>query len=175
MTTEDDIESDLDDGQEVCPICGQVICPGAVQYCDHYLWTRWDGQVIWEIPAASHLTKVASELVDYLFEVDAEGWLHEALDQATDQHSNLVALVRDVSAVSDEDLILPEAAVAGQRRETDGMLSGSGHSVFCLNSAKDWARSRTEQLRNFQHFIEARKPSPSIVQPGARFQRDTED
>lgn len=175
MTIEDDTESDLDEGQEVCPICGQVICPGAVQFCDHYLWTRWDGQVIWEIPAASHLTKVASELMDYLFEVDAEGWLQEALDQATDQHSNLIALVRDVSAVSDEDLILPDSVVTGQRRETDGMLSGSGHSVFYLNSAKEWARSRAEQLRNFQQFIEAKKPSPPIVQPRATAQRNTED
>lgn len=175
MTIDDDTEIDLDESQEVCPICGQVICPGAVQYCDHYLWTRWDGQVIWEIAAASHLTKVASELMDYLFEVDEEGWLQEALDQATGQYGNLVALVRDVGAVSDEDLILPEEVVVGQRRETDGMLSGSGHSVFYLNSAKEWARSRAEQLRNFHHFIEARKPLPPIVQPGATVQRDTED
>lgn len=113
--------------------------------------------------------------MEYLFEVDAEGWLQEALDQATDQHSNLIALVRDVSVVSDEDLILPDSVVTGQRRETDGMLSGSGHSVFHLNSVKEWTRSRAEELRNFQHFIEAKKPSLPMVQPGAAAQRDTED
>lgn len=117
MTSEDDTGQELEDGQEVCPFCNNIVWPGAMQYCDHYLWTRWDGQVIWEIDAASTLIEVASEIFDCLLDAEEEGWLQEALDQADEQFGKLVALARDPTAVSVDDFISPDgfSQASGER------------------------------------------------------------
>ena len=162
MTSEDDTGQELEDGQEVCPFCNNIVWPGAMQYCDHYLWTRWDGQVIWEIDAASTLIEVASEIFDCLLDAEEEGWLQEALDQADEQFGKLVALARDPTAVSVDDFISPGWVLPGEWRETEGMLSGSGNSEFLSVPAEKWARLRTEHLKKFVRLIMSGKASPFV-------------
>lgn len=61
----------LEEGQEVCPVCRKVIWPGADDFCEHYLWTVWDGQIMWEITKATELLEQASAFLD-LFEDAAD-------------------------------------------------------------------------------------------------------
>lgn len=118
-----------------CPICNRLNNPGATDHCEHYQGLRWDGGIIW------------SEN----FEVFDDAW-HELADLW-----DTLILRREGQAVEDElskiaskhgfnerlvfcgrsDYFTSELAAEevidfsiGSSIETDGMLSGSGHTLY---------------------------------------------
>lgn len=152
-------ELDLGEGQEICPICNEVISPGAMQFCQHYLWTRWDGEVIWEIQSASHLVEVASELWDQLCDLENEDDLQGTLDEVERQFKKIIAVARDASSAHPQDFIPTEHLQAGTMRQTEGMVSGGGYSEFTKKSAEEWANIRTDQLKHLGALIRAARCS----------------
>lgn len=150
---------DLEEGQEVCPICNEVIMPGAGQFCQHYLWTRWDGEVIWEIKSASDLVRLSSDLWEQLCELEGDGDLNEVLDEVERQFKQLISLARDASSVHPDDFISTGPLQSGTSRQTEGMVSGAGCSEFVPNSAEQWVDIKVDLLKYFGALIKAAKCS----------------
>lgn len=138
-------EVEEDEGSEICPICSHVNHPGDGECCDHFLGTVWDGEFIWGSDELSEGGEVYSLLAA----------IQSAWDDASpDRHREWETLLSDADIDSDaldrsddwtdilEEMPLIEQ---GPDVETDGMLSGSGYSLY--HPDPKFGRSLAERLR----------------------------
>lgn len=131
---DDEGERELEEGEEYCPICERLNFPGAMDACEHYFGNCWDGEIMWSNDAFDVFSKAWSELVQMIEE--EVGPVHE--DPLLFCKS--VALQQQLSAeFLCEDLLQSRESSAleqlvefsqGDCVETDGMLSGSGYSLY---------------------------------------------
>ena len=155
----DEAGEDLEDGQERCPVCGLVICPGAMEFCPHYLWSIWDGQLIWEIETAAELKTLAGNFVEMIDDAADDGWLDGIVAAFRDCGSDDFAdLAIEAEGLSDEDVLNDRRLMAGEYRETGGMLSGSGCSIFAPLPADSWIKSKKAELRAAIDVIGTQRP-----------------
>lgn len=76
---------EIQDYQEVCPICDRICEPGAMLFCDHYLGVIESGDLIW-IPTEKD--KHFDEIRNFLAELDDLNGFYEEVYNAT--HSLLL-------------------------------------------------------------------------------------
>lgn len=136
---EEEGERELEEGEEYCPICERRNFPGACETCEHYFGNCWDGEIMWARKLFSSFDRAWSEL----------GRMIE--NELPSVHSDPLLFCRSVALQDqlsaeflDEELLQSRASSAleqlvdfspGESRETDGMLSGSGYSLY-LESAQ---------------------------------------
>lgn len=146
MAADDDEE--MEDGEEPCPVCGKVIWPGAMVFCEHYIWTRWDGELIWEIDEARKLIDAASDFVELVEEAFEHEWLAAVVDVLIENGNvQLASLAQRPLSISSEEVLDHDWLMLGERKETGGMLSGDGSSEFVPRPAAEWTKARTASLQ----------------------------
>ena len=151
---EDEVDEELTEGEERCPICGAVGSPGAMETCIHYVGGVWDGEILWsgdfdEFSAGwGEVSALLEALVDAGAEVEgviarvAEAGLDTELVEKADPwewtDSSAVLELIDFSS--------------GEYFVSDGMASGGGAHLYHENPRilREYAeryRRLAEQLR----------------------------
>ena len=127
---------------ERCPICGRLNSPGAVDHCVHYFGSYWDGEIIWseKFEAFDDAWDTLCEVI-YALEESTPGTRKEIrkITKASPQYDKIIKCALDEES-SSSALINLVSFDKGRTIETDGMLSGSGYSMYlkessCLQSA----------------------------------------
>ncbi|MBC2836519.1 hypothetical protein [Paragemmobacter straminiformis] len=157
---EDDPSEELEEGQDICPVCRTLVWPGAMDYCQHYLWTRWDGQIIWPSSEAEGLLRIANDFVASVYDAEEGGWAALAYVALRDGGSPEAAeFVAQGYSLSTEDVADAPDTKIGKWRETDGMLSGSGVACFAPIAAAAWAERRSVALKTALAVIGKQRPN----------------
>ena len=140
-------ESDFEaETTERCPICDSRNNPGAAIYCAHFQGMVWDGEVIWsdEYEAFDSVWSKFCELREQIEEANGEAGLDKLLSQLRkakipNLHKGKIPTPfidcgnwYDYSARSALEQLVDFSC--GEIIETDGMLSGSGYSLYHENS-----------------------------------------
>jgi len=131
------------EARERCPICNRPNSPGACDTCEHYFAAYWDGDIIWEIGEGyQKFSEAWGLLLGVIYET--------VLFQNQDHQKTKSDLWKDCQnkakenkawdeIINNNDPMDMEPAEAflnlipylsGPTIETDGMLSGSGHSIY---------------------------------------------
>ena len=122
---------------ESCPFCCRLNSPGACDACEHFFGSYWDGEIIYSETFEEFATEW-SELGTLVLE------LEESLGKSWKQLLRLAKLGRDASMLAQLEpndvsatsaLMEIVAFTSGPKIETDGMLSGEGHSVYVKDPA----------------------------------------
>lgn len=137
MDTEEELTPNGNDATERCPICERFNNPGAVDSCEHYCGSTWDGEIIW---------------------FDKYDRFSDEFARFVEIRDEIERVFRDVGQVFIERVLLEEAILNrltkvgswwedtpatvlesilefqyGSMVETDGMLSGAGRSLYLVN------------------------------------------
>ena len=120
------------EAQERCPICERPKSPGACDHCEHFFGSYWDGEIIWS-ERFEAFDSIWSKLIDVIHEID------ETAPAFREQIEKMPAMPANISSVL--ELAVKEVSSSGALTEivafdygptieTDGMLSGSGYSLY---------------------------------------------
>jgi len=133
------MDSQCEDGWEHCPICDRLNSPGAVDYCNHYLGSFWEGEIIWSdhFEAFRAVYGACREIIEIMEDMQSEvNWLDVlARDVAYLGIPKDYIMVIDVYSYTDSQALLELISFTlGPEIETDGMLGGVGYSLYHENS-----------------------------------------
>ena len=135
---EEEGERELEEGEEYCPICERRNSPGACETCEHYFGNCWDGLILWsrdvrEFEAVwGELEELIHEEVGPRHEEPIEFCASVAVQQQLPARFLDPQILEMGTAHALE--ILADFSL-GDMFETEGMLSGSGYSLY-LESMK---------------------------------------
>lgn len=142
-------ESELEDGQEICPVCGAVNWPGAEDVCSHYLWNHWDNEIIWAIPSGSDLVQLAMDFVNAIHEAtydDKIAYVLTALSAAG--QTRYEALAKMGAELNLQAVLDHESIQVGKTVVTAAMIGGSGHSEYSSEPAEMWVEAELAKLKS---------------------------
>jgi hypothetical protein len=132
----DESNEDLEEGHEHCPICNRINCPGAMDHCEHYFGSYWDGQVMWS-DRFDVFERAWSELTQLVDEELGEDGLDRCRALATKRRVGKEWFSDDVwdggSSIALMHLLDFDQ---GPDSSTGGMLSGSGYSLYLSSGAE---------------------------------------
>jgi hypothetical protein len=146
----DDSESEV----EECPICARCNLPGEDDTCEHFIGAVWDGELMWgqwERQPGHDFQKALAEVQELWREASPKrrrGWV-ALLDSIALQRRLL-----DDEASATEVLENWGDYDEGPPVETDGMMSGAGHSLYHRDAKI--LQSLTERLRQLGERLRSR-------------------
>jgi hypothetical protein len=132
MTTSDDDVADSDDSIERCPICDRANDPGADDACAHFFGRYWDGDVIWS-EGFDAFADAWRTLVDAVADVGAthDDPLPVCRERARSAGLREALLRQDLLDASAANVLVELVDfLSGKEVATDGMLGGSGYSLY---------------------------------------------
>jgi hypothetical protein len=146
---EDEID-ELEEGYEHCPVCNRVNCPGAMDHCEHYVGSYWDGQVIWS-DRFQAFEQAWGELQDLVDDELGEDGLDRCRALAAKRRVGEEWFSDGVWHVGASGALMQLMDFEeGPYVETEGMLSGSGYSLYL--PIKD---ALEELVKSIEEFIAA--------------------
>ena len=125
------------DATERCPICGRLNSPGAIDHCVHYFGSYWDGEIIWskEFKAFDDAWNTLCEVICALEESTPGARKNfRKITKASPRYAKIIKCALDEES-SSSALINFVSFDEGRTIETDGMLSGSGYSMYLKESS----------------------------------------
>lgn len=145
--TDDEEDAGDDDDVERCPICDRANDPGADDACAHFFGRYWDGDVIWS-EGFEAFADAWSELASAIADVGAT---HDDPLPVCCGRARAAGVADDLLRQDLLDASAANALVelvdfqAGESVATDGMLGGSGHSLYL--TSREPVTALVEQLR----------------------------
>jgi hypothetical protein len=125
------------EADERCPICERPNAPGACDSCEHFFGCCWDGEIIWS-SEFDDFEMIWSDLLSKIEEIgsDSPHKLRNARRRfkGTDAFSAAFQLAHEEASASEALMKLVDFQ-HGRTIETDGMLSGSGFSIYLADLA----------------------------------------
>ena len=120
------------EAQERCPTCERPNSPGACDHCEHFFGSYWDGEILWS-ERFEAFDSIWSELIDVIHEIDETSpAFREQIEKMPAMHADISSVLElAVKEVSSSGALTEMVAFDhGPTIETDGMLSGSGYSLY---------------------------------------------
>jgi len=137
---DESMDTQCEDGWEYCPICDRLNSPGAVDYCNHYLGSLWEGEIIWSTDFEEFDTvyHACSEIIQTMEEMKGEvNWLDILARDVT--HLGIpedYIMVTDIYSYTASRALLELVSFTyGPEIVTDGMLGGVSYSLYHENSS----------------------------------------
>lgn len=125
-----------EEATEQCPVCGRWNSPGAMDSCEHFFASFWDGEIIgnWEF---QDFDEAWSALVSEVWDLrhEDEDAAEVRLRKLAEDHPGPKDWIKetDEETCAAEILSKQFAFQRGPAVTTDGMLSGAGHSLYHEN------------------------------------------
>lgn len=134
-TPNDSCEEELEEGFEYCPLCNRLNQPGAMDHCDHYVGSYWDGEIIWSNHYDQYATEwgVLSSLIEDIQARDEGVEFEQLLLNFSDTTKEMIRLADSQWSSSAGAISELENFSEGPFVETSGMCSGSGWSLYHSN------------------------------------------
>lgn len=134
-------DSDLEDGQEICPICDRLNEPGADDACEHFVGSAWDGMLVWGdgVERFGSLWSTLRSAVEERPELAGSLTAELAAVVGRREGNGRADISQELWDLSPSDALLQLIPVkSGPSVVTDGMLSGLGVSMY-LRQPEDLA------------------------------------
>lgn len=150
--------SDLEDGQELCPICGATNFPGELEYCVHFVGAAWCGQMVWLEASWQGFWGALNEMVSLLEELelsaqDNDELLSQIEDNETANYASVALLGGEYSIY---DVLNWPIFVPGRRVETKGMIGESGNTYYSREPANAFYGRETLYLEEVIRKLRSR-------------------
>lgn len=148
---EEEQDEELEEGREHCPICEKVNWPGACDTCEHFVGDIWDGDLRTDNVYLESLVVALRDFIDAreTIETDTDENF-EAFAHRLTEELNIdprLVLFGDGKNYSLSDSIREIVGFSlGEFMSTDGMIGGSGHTLY-LEDAKRLASLSSDYER----------------------------
>lgn len=127
-TFEADVEEELLDDYERCPVCRRAVCPGAMDVCEHFQAAIWDNDLMWS-ETEREFCDAWGELSELFYETGDLIWSHERELDAGLEHLEERAVV----AARDMEMLYWTDEMDGHSMSTDGPIGGAGMTLYHSN------------------------------------------
>ena len=120
---------ELEEGEELCPVCDFKGNPGECNVCEHFIGDLWDFDVRLQKNSELLESKMSElqEQVESLCEIDDfDDWVEKQTEKAKKIIES--AALGERFKIEEDDRIL-----FGEEIVTDGMLGGEGYNLYCEN------------------------------------------
>jgi len=136
------VAEELEEGQEICPICGEINLPGACETCGHYVGMLWDGFPTWQVDGAAQYWDLCNLIVELILEEAGEDDTGIAKRAADRLQAVGAAHIFGAAADLGEELTTwffieeqPEIRLHGLITGGHTLMEGSGTSIYCEHPA----------------------------------------
>lgn len=153
-------ENESTDGEETCPICGRRNNPGCDDTCQHFIGAVWDGDLIWGQFDGGGSNKFHEALAAVQEHWDAVSETNAKNRQRLKVFCKAAALdstLLEKAASAAEILEAMSVFSRGDPVETDGMLSGSGYTLY--HTDPQIVTKLTDQLWNLNAQMRSTVPA----------------
>ncbi|HRE07606.1 MAG TPA: hypothetical protein PKX00_18465 [Opitutaceae bacterium] len=144
-------DEELIAGEESCPICRRRNVPGACDSCEHFIGVVWDGELIWgqfDDAPGERFNAAWSSLQEVWSEVSERPNVRLRELQRLCRAAGVESLWLSTEESAAKVLEKLNSFEKGPDLETDGMLSGCGHSLYHVDpKIVVTLAARMEQLR----------------------------
>jgi hypothetical protein len=136
-----------------CPFCKEIILPGALEWCSHYLCSQCDSQLICDDAILLPLQEVSERVDSLVAELDAD--MPEQLDAILKHSADkpLASAVMGGERPLEALLRLDGDVTASGPFVTEGMLSDSNLYFFTPIGHRQWIKSQKPRIDALEAIV----------------------